>query len=135
MRSQPGRQRSLTLTFVSYLIFWLCLSACLTRPTATAVLTPSIAAVPATSGPPATLAPTVSPAPPVGVFWVDVSQDLGEISKLVMGVNHGPWSDLGPGNLEPVKNLGLTFLRWPGGSWGDDNEVQAFTAVENQILR
>ena len=43
--------------------------------------------------------------PPSGVLWVDPGQDLGLISKLVFGVNTGPWSDLGPNNIEPFKQL------------------------------
>jgi hypothetical protein len=57
---------------------------------------------------------------------VDPGQDLGEISKFVLGANHGPWSDLGPNNIEPAKNSGLTFLRWPGGNWGDRNDLQTY---------
>ena len=58
------------------------------------------------------------------MFRVDTSQDLGIISKYVLGANHGPWSDLGVGNLELAKNSGISFLRWPGGSWGDHNNVR-----------
>lgn len=68
----------------------------------------------------------VSPTPiayPKGVFWVDPSQDLGEISRYVLGVNHGPWAELGVNNIDPAKNSGITFLRWPGGNWGDQNDV------------
>lgn len=76
-----------------------------------------------------------SPATPqAGVLWVDPTQDLGLISKLVLGVNTGPWSDLGPNNLEPYKQSGLTFLRWPGGSWGDQNDVTA-RMIDNYIAQ
>ena len=61
---------------------------------------------------------------PTGVFLIDASSDLGEISKFVLGTNHGPWADLGVNNLEPAKNAGITFLRWPGGNWGDRNDIQ-----------
>jgi hypothetical protein len=64
--------------------------------------------------------------PPDGAFWIDPSQDQGEISKFVLGANHGPWADLGPANLEPAKASGLMFLRWPGGNWGDQNDVQTY---------
>jgi hypothetical protein len=66
--------------------------------------------------------PTPSPYPP-GVFVVDLTKDLGEISKYVLGVNHGVADGLAVGNLEPAKNGGFTFLRWPGGNWGDQNDV------------
>jgi len=55
---------------------------------------------------------------------VDTSSDRGEISKYVLGANHGPWSELGAGNLEPAKESGITFLRWPGGNWGDQNDIR-----------
>ncbi len=94
-------------------------------------LTPILTASPlpsATLPPPPTVtaspAPTSTPAYPAGVLWVDPAQDSGAISPYVLGVNHGPWSDLGIGNIEPAKNAGITFLRWPGGAWGDQNDIQ-----------
>ncbi len=94
----------------------ICLAACQAVPT----LVPS--PVPPTASP----APTATPAPPAGVLWVDPTQDLGPISRLALGANHGPWSELGPGNLEPAKQLGVGFLRWPGGRWGDTNDIQTY---------
>jgi hypothetical protein len=91
--------------------------------------TPTNTATPALTDTPA---PTQTPAPPPGVFWVDPGQDLGEISKFVLGSNHGPWSDLGLNNIEPAKTSGLTFLRWPGGAWGDQNDLQTYL-VDNFI--
>jgi hypothetical protein len=70
--------------------------------------------------------PKAPSTPPEGAFWIDPSQELGKISKFVLGANHGPWSDLGAGNIEPAKNSGITFLRWPGGNWGDQNDVQTY---------
>ena len=75
---------------------------------------------------------TATPAPPTNTLWVDTIRDLGKISKFVLGANHGPWSDLGVGNLEPAKNSGITFLRWPGGSWGDHNDIRT-NYIENYI--
>jgi hypothetical protein len=71
---------------------------------------------------------------PSGAFFVDIRSDLGEISKFVLGVNHGPWADLGVNNIEPVKQSGITFLRWPGGNWGDRNDLQKFM-VDNYIAQ
>lgn len=70
--------------------------------------------------------------PPAGTLWIDPSQDQGEISKFVLGANHGPWADLGTSNLEPAKDSGITFLRWPGGNWGDQNDVQTYQ-IDNYI--
>ncbi len=69
---------------------------------------------------------------PTGVFLIDASSDLGEISKFVLGTNHGPWADLGVNNLEPAKNAGITFLRWPGGNWGDRNDITT-SQLDNYI--
>jgi len=77
--------------------------------------------------------PTPTPSPPSGVFWVDTSKELGEINKLVLGTNHGPWADLGAGNIESAKKSGITFLRWPGGNWGDINDPRT-NLVDNYIL-
>lgn len=74
---------------------------------------------------------TVTVLPP-DVLWVDPTQVLGDISKYVLGVNHGPWSDLGAGNIEPARDSGITFLRWPGGSWGDHNDIRT-SYVDNYI--
>jgi len=116
-----GRNRySRSLAHLSiYLFLALSLAACQAQPAA-------IPAVTATLANTATPASTATPAPPPGTFWVETTQDLGEISKFVLGANHGPLWALGPGNIEPVKNAGVTFLRWPGGAWGDHNDIQPF---------
>src|ERR1041385_7359320 len=66
---------------------------------------------------------TATLAPSANIFWVDTTNDLGKISPFVLGANHGPWSDLGIGNLESAGKSGITFLRWPGGDWGDQNDA------------
>ena len=63
---------------------------------------------------------------------MDPAQNLGAISKYVLGANHGPWSDLGAGNIQPARDSGITFLRWPGGSWGDHNDIRT-SYVDNYI--
>src|SRR5512143_1118573 len=70
--------------------------------------------------------------PQPGMFWVDTSQDLGTISKYVYGSNHGPWSDFAPFSYEKATELGITFLRWPGGNWGDSNDIQKYQ-IDNYI--
>jgi alpha-L-arabinofuranosidase len=71
---------------------------------------------------------------------VDTSSDLGEISKYVLGANHGPWSDLGAGNIEMAQESGVTFLRWPGGNWGDRNDIRTsyidnYMGIARTIIR
>ncbi len=113
------------------------LAACQAGP----ALTPTLTASPLPSATPVPLpTATASPAPsptlayPAGVLWVDPTQEEGIISPFVLGVNHGPWSDLGLGNIEPAKSAGITFLRWPGGSWGDQNDIQT-SQVDYFILQ
>jgi hypothetical protein len=77
------------------------------------------------TGPVLTATPTATPAAPKGVFWVDPTKDLGPVSKFVLGANL--FGGLGVNNLDPAKNSGITFLRWPGGNWGDQNDIQPFT--------
>ena len=55
--------------------------------------------------------------PPADVLWVDTTQDLGEISPYVFGGNHGPWAEFNPFSLEKTVELGITFMRWPGGNF------------------
>jgi hypothetical protein len=64
--------------------------------------------------------------PPADTLWVDTTQDLGTISPYVLGGNHGPWAEFNPFALEKTAELGITFMRWPGGNWGDRNDVQNF---------
>ena len=71
-----------------------------------------------------TAAPTSTPAP--DTFFVDPSHDLGPISKYVYGTNHGPWVSLRPETLRDAYYGGLTIIRWPGGEWGDANDIQPY---------
>lgn len=72
--------------------------------------------------PQAALAPaeTPSPTPAPGVLYVDVTKTLGPISPLVFGTNFGPWQSLTPSMMPFVEGAGFTFLRFPGGNWGDE---------------
>ena len=80
----------------------------------------------------ATVAIATATVVPPDVLWVDPTQVLRDISKYVQGVNPGPWSDLGAGNIKPAADSGITFLRWPGGSWGDHNDIRP-SYVDNYI--
>ena len=54
---------------------------------------------------------------------MDPSTSLGSISPLVYGSNYGPWLVVSVGMLEAAYDSGVTILRFPGGSWGDNNNV------------
>lgn len=54
---------------------------------------------------------------------VDASQPLGAINPFVYGANYGPWA-LAPVDMWPmVENSGITYLRFPAGNWGDQNDI------------
>lgn len=73
----------------------------------------------------ATSSPTVAPTPTAGLF-VDAGSDQGNISALVYGSNTGPW--LGdPSELKSqITSAGLTTVTFPGGGWGDENDIQGY---------
>ncbi len=50
---------------------------------------------------------------------VDASQEMGEISPYIFGINHGPWSEVSLQMTDAALELDFAFLRWPGGNWGD----------------
>lgn len=87
-------------------------------PTPTAALPPPTRLL-ATSTPLATPTPTPLPS---GVF-VDAGQDQGNVSRYSLGTNHGPWAFLTVELWEHFKKSGITFIRFPGGNWGDENDL------------
>lgn len=83
---------------------------------------------PATSLPTATVPPepTRVPTPVAGVLTVDPEAALGPISPYIFGSNYGPWTAV-PADMLPVAlDSGITALRWPGGAWGDRNDVKPY---------
>lgn len=69
--------------------------------------------------------PTSAPTPlPNGIF-VDTAQELGKVSPLSLGTNHGPWTFLTVELWDLFKNSGIRFIRFPGGNWGDENNLTA----------
>lgn len=63
---------------------------------------------------------------PDEVFYVDPKASIGEISPLVYGVNHGPWAFLNEGIIPLAQDAGLTLIRFPGGNWGDENDLKTY---------
>src|SRR5262245_14817383 len=83
---------------------------------------PSTPAATPTPAPPPTATPAPTPIP--GVLYVDADQRLGAISPLVYGTNYGPWMGAFlPDVQRQVDAAGFTFLRFPGGNWGDLNDL------------
>lgn len=54
---------------------------------------------------------------------IDLSQEVGEINPYVYGMGHGPWAAVSGAMQDEVVASGITFLRWPGGNWGDVNNI------------
>ena len=89
-------------------------------PTPAATLPPTVT-LPPTATPLPSLTPVSTPVP--DVLYVDAAQDLGPISPLVYGTNYGPWLGISLGIKPDAVAAKLTFMRFPGGNWGDQNDV------------
>ena len=75
-----------------------------------------------------TPAPTAVPTPtslPPGLF-VDSSAEIGNINPLVYGTNYGPWVAITVDVQDEFRESVLTFIRFPGGRWGDTRNIQTF---------
>jgi hypothetical protein len=72
------------------------------------------------------LPPTPVPTARPGVLYVDPGQSLGPISPLVYGSNYGPWTSVPAGKLEDAEASAVTVIRFPGGEWGDRNNLQPY---------
>jgi hypothetical protein len=70
--------------------------------------------------PPPTTMPTAVP----GVLYVDPAMSLGPISPYVYGTNYGPWLAVPADMLDEAFTTGMTIFRFPGGEWGDTNDVR-----------
>lgn len=72
------------------------------------------------------LAPTATPLPTRNpdAFYINATESLGAISPLVYGTNYGPWLAVPVGVLDAYQNSGLEVLRFPGGRWGDENNIR-----------
>ena len=95
---------------------------------------------PLDSVPASTPIPTSIPAPtPIpGALYVDATQQLGLINPFVYGANHGPWAAVSFDLWDEMEASGVTFLRFPGGKWGDENNlrethIDGFIALCQQI--
>jgi hypothetical protein len=60
------------------------------------------------------------------VLFVDAATSLGPISPYVYGAAYGPWVGV-PFELWPAaEDSGVTYLRFPGGEWGDQNDLRGY---------
>ncbi|MGC9399485.1 MAG: hypothetical protein ACP5HM_10165 [Anaerolineae bacterium] len=110
-----SHKRRITLWWlvVMGILLWV---ACTTPPTRPPVLTP------AEPTPLPTFTPVPTPLP--NVLYVDPTRPLGPISPYVYGTNTGPWSFV-PLELMPLaEEAGITYLRFPGGNYGDQYDLR-----------
>ena len=65
------------------------------------------------------------PTPIPGGLYVDPAQVVGAISPYVYGANHGPWAVITTATQPLAEAAGVTFLRFPGGNWGDLHNLRS----------
>jgi hypothetical protein len=85
------------------------------------------------------IVPTATPTPLVptpipGALYVNAAQPIGPISPYVFGTNYGPWTFLSMGAHPAAKAAGLTLMRYPGGNWGDLNDLMEYQIDEAVAL-
>jgi len=79
---------------------------------------------------PAPIAPTPIP----GTLYVNAAQPIGTVSPYVFGTNYGPWVFL-MGTMKPLAiAAGLTYLRYPGGEYGDSVDLMEYQIDEAAAL-
>lgn len=103
-----GLYKPLTLCFAAAIL----LSACVAANTLPTEL-------------PSTLTP-VPPTPVSGGIYINPTQSHGPISPYVYGINTGPWASVPFERNQDALDLQFKFLRYPGGSWGDQNNLQKY---------
>jgi hypothetical protein len=81
------------------------------------------------------IAPTETvPQPKPGALYVNAANPIGPISPYVFGTNYGPWTFLNGGARPKAKEAGLTLMRYPGGNWGDLNDLMEYQIDEAMAL-
>jgi hypothetical protein len=98
-----------------------------------AMLVALSACSPVTEAPPAatetemeTAAPTDLPTVEPNAMYVDPKIDLGPISPYLFGSNYGPMHTVAAEMMPLVESGGFTALRFPGGAWTDQVDIQTF---------
>jgi hypothetical protein len=83
-----------------------------------------------------TAAPTsIAPQPAPGALFVNAANPIGPISPYVFGTNYGPWTFVSPAaRTTAAQEAGLTLLRYPGGNWGDVNDLMEYQLDEAVAL-
>jgi hypothetical protein len=74
----------------------------------------------------AVLAVNVAAAQRRGSIVIDTSVTVGTVGPYVYGANYGPLSVVPVGLFDAARASGITFLRFPGGNYGDVNVIRPF---------
>jgi len=69
---------------------------------------------------------TIPPTPILGVLYVDPNMELGKVSPYLLGTNYGPWVAVPFDMLEAAYNSKVKAIRFPGGAWGDRNDLKPY---------
>lgn len=69
---------------------------------------------------------TPIPTPAPGTIIVAPQVDLGPISPYLLGSNYGPWVAVPLEMLPAAFDSGVTAIRFPGGAWGDNNDLKPY---------
>ena len=85
-----------------------------------------VACVPTVSTASPTPGPTVLPTPVPNALYVDPGKDLGPISPYIYGSNYSMYGAVPVDMLQAAFDSHITALRWPGGAWGNQNDVQTY---------
>jgi hypothetical protein len=72
------------------------------------------------------VAPSSTQAQTAPTITVHADQKLGAISPYVLGANYFIGGIVPLSMLDPYKVSGVSYLRFPGGNWGDQNDLQTY---------
>lgn len=68
-----------------------------------------------------------------GAISVSPDEVIGEVGPYVYGANYGPLGVVPIDLFDEAAASGITFLRFPGGYWGDSNDIR--TSQVDQLVR
>jgi hypothetical protein len=73
-----------------------------------------------------TATPVAMPTAAPGELVVEPAASLGPISPYLLGSNYGPWIAVPVDMLPAAYASGVTAIRFPGGAWGDRNDLKSY---------
>lgn len=70
--------------------------------------------------------PIIPPTAVAGSLQVTTAVSEGPISPYILGSNYGPWVAVPVDMLPAAYDSGVTAVRFPGGAWGDRNDLKPY---------